>query len=418
MLDQNSIAQVFRLSLQEYPGELPSRYEVWREFRSWPEAWLFNGEFNRELWNEISRDFERIQRSRRYLGDPAVDGWLRGGGRFSPSSRGDSSESEKRRRRRQHRAEDGDASAGNSGHHGAREGVDLPYDLSTHFRESLDRDGNTVDMPWWAMVGAMEEWGIGEETVRPSSTGGPEKDAEKRSSGEEDEKGSTDGSGSDWEEYWGNLGPKRIPIHVTDSKGNARRADLRRALRLLGKLERARAEHTGGKHSGNENHGESQTCEDTEGVYNSERFRQALRQRCKQEQLDSRGLMYQRYLESDKARDKHGRLGLAFWYRILEILDEEVGPADEDQMPSTGEGNTISACRGRDVGPTLRGGGYPSPNSSGTSDGREAPLLSASNKRFDEPGNQEGVQCLDDQELQNTFDFWLFWYVFGDSGRS
>lgn len=128
--------------------------------------------------------------------------------------------------------------------------------------------------------------------------------------------------------------------------------------------------------------------------------------------------MYQRYLKSDEARDKHGRLNLNFWYRILEILDEEVGPADEDQMPSTGEGNTISACRGRDVGPTLRGGGYPSADNSGTSDRREAPLLSASNKRFDEPGNQEGVQCLDDQELQNAFDFWLFWYVFGDSGRS
>ncbi|OJD30642.1 uncharacterized protein BKCO1_5800010 [Diplodia corticola] len=146
-------------------------------------------------------------------------------------------------------------------------------------------------------------------------------------------KNSDSGSGSDWEEYWGNLAGKRLSVHVADE-------DVREDQRFTRSLERAVAMLTRGGGRAHE--------------------------RVPKEQ------------QSD---------------------DEEVGPKNDE------------GCR-------LRGGAGSSTGGSGTFDSEEAPAVS--NENPDEAVEREAAQRADvvNQETREAFDFWLFWFIFGDTGRS
>ncbi|KKY17809.1 hypothetical protein UCDDS831_g06233 [Diplodia seriata] len=434
--DNTAIARAFRRSLRTlHPARhLPGVRALWRDYYwTWPVAWQADGSFNWELWGMLLRQLVRVRRERARLGRRRERRGRRRGG-ASGDGRDDDGEVEENQHRR---SEDGSGGGGASrGDRHGRQPDDVDVESDQHRSENGSDGGNaTLSSSDLYKSDSSEEGDNGNGEEKSPGLSGTTAVA----SGDEQGKpgsGNGSGSGSDWEAYWGNLAGKRIPTDEDDDTDESRDTEepsaseqRGRGGRLDRKAERVEAERRRREKDAvarRERAAERPDDDDEEKGYDSAasgECRDIIRQLCTEGQPTNeiRRQMYLQYLEHDSWRGEEGRE--SFWNRMLEILDEEIGLAEagEQQTISAGGENTVNAWQNKnknnnEVG-RLRGGSGSNADAGGTSDGDEEPPVS--DTRPDEAGEQGGVHGGDgvDQEPSDALNFWMFWFVFGDTGR-
>ncbi|KAL1616797.1 hypothetical protein SLS54_008189 [Diplodia seriata] len=444
--DNTAIARTFRRSLRTlHPARrLPSVRALWRDYYwTWPVAWQADGGFNWELWGLLLRQLNRVRRERARLGRRRERRGRRRGG-ASGDGRDDDEDDESDHDRR---SESGSGGGGASGgdRHGRQPDDDVDVESNHHRRSENGSDGGNATLSSSDLYksDSSEEGDDGEEkspglsgtTAAASGDSGSERKLSEGSGEEHGKRGNGSGSGSDWEAYWGNLAGKRIPTDEDDDTESScdteepRASEQRgRGGRLDRKAERVEAERRRREKDAlarRERAAERPDDDDEEKGYDSAasgECREVIRQLCTEGQPphEIRLQMYLHYLNNDAWRGEEGRE--SFWNRMLEILDEEIGLAEagEQQTISTGGENTVNAWQKNlnsdEVG-RLRGGSGSNADGRGTSDGDDEPPVS--DTRPDEAGEQGGVHGGDgvDQEPSDALNFWMFWFVFGDTGR-
>ncbi|KAL1638132.1 hypothetical protein SLS58_008969 [Diplodia intermedia] len=451
--DNTAIARAFRRSLRTHPGRLPGARALWRDYYwAWPQAWRADGGFNWELWGRLLRQLARVRRERARLWrrwqrrERRERRGRRGGGGASGGGRDGHDDVDGESDHRRRRSENGSGGGASGGCYGRRPDDDDVE--SSHHRGENGSDGSNAtlssDLYWSDSSDEGDDAkgkspGLSGTTAAASADGGSEKIKSAEASGDEHGKrgngrgrgsgggsGSGSGSGSDWEAYWGNLAGKRIPTDEDDGDDAGEPRASGRLDREAERVEEERRRREKDAVARRERAAERRRRDDDdeEKGYDSAasgECREMIRQLCTEGQPphEIRLQMYLHYLDNDTWRSEEGRA--SFGYRMLEILDEEIGLAEagEQQTMSTGSENTVNAWQNRnndEVG-RLRGGNGSDADGGGTSDGDEEP--SVGDTRPDEAGEQGGVQGGDgvDQESSDALNFWMFWFVFGDTGR-